>query len=73
MQKAQKYLEKSVSLACLADKILSAKFNNTPEKIDLTGALRKLLDAVALTGLAQQDLYLKRRELVKSYTNPKSL
>lgn len=71
MQKAQKYLEKAVmSLACLADNVLSAKLNNTPGKIDHTGALRKLLDAVTLTGLAQQDLYLKRRELVKPDMNP---
>ena len=59
-----------MSLACLADNISSAKFNNTPGKIHLTGALRKLLDAVTLTGLAQQDLYLKRRELVKPDMNP---
>ena len=71
MQKAQKYLKKTVmSLACLADNVLSAKLNNTPGKIDLTGALRKVLDAVTLTGLAQQDLYLKRRELLKPDMNP---
>ena len=56
-------------LACLADNILSAKFNKTAEKIVLTAALRNILDAVTLNGLAQQDLYLKRRELVKPDMN----
>lgn len=71
MQKSQKHLEKSISsLSILADDILSVKTNKTPEKLDLNDTLRKLLDAITLVGLAQQELSLKRRELMKLDMNP---
>lgn len=71
MQKMQKYLEKTIlSLSVLSDSILSAKINKTPEKMDLNDILRKILDAITLTGLAQQELNLKRRELMKPDMNP---
>ena len=50
-----------MTLACLADNILSVKIDIDPAKIDLNGGLQKILDAITMTGLAQQDLQLKRR------------
>ena len=60
MKKCQKYLEKAVmSLACLTDNILSVSSTTLQKKSDLTGALRKLLDALTLNCLVQQEFYLK--------------